>query len=103
MKSIIFVLIILGIFFITTTREEEAQENNTNTIEAPETPKKPHIDSLSHTYKNRVEAQNIANTINPSNSYLGSRLDARGMAKDSVKIGNKRIEEQNKAMEALTK
>ncbi len=102
MKSIIFVLIILSIFFIT-TREEETQENHANTIETSETPKKTYIDSPMNTYKTRVEAQNIANTINPSSSYLGSRLDARGMAKDSVKEGNKRIEEQNKAMEALLK
>jgi len=98
-KSIIFILIILSIFFITTS-EEETQENS---IETTETPKKTYIDSPTNTYKTRVEAQNIANTINPSNSYLGSRLDARGMAKKSVAESNKRMEEQDKAMEALTK
>jgi len=102
MKSIIFVIIILSIFFITTS-EEEIQDSDTSSIESPKTPKKTHIDSPMNTYKTRVEAQNIANTINPSNTYLGSRLDARGMAKDSVKVGNKRVEEQNKAMEALMK
>lgn len=99
MKSIIFILIILSIFFITTS-EEETQENS---IERTETPKKTYIDSPTNTYKTRVEAQNIANTINPSNSYLGSRLDARGMAKKSVAESNKRMEEHDKAMEALTK
>ena len=102
MKSIIFVLIILGIFFMT-TREEKPQENYTNTIETSETPKKTYMDTPINTYKTRIEAQNIANTMNPSNSYLGSRLDARGSAKNSVKEANKRIEEQNKAMEALLK
>ena len=102
MKSIIFVIIILSIYFITTS-EEEIQDSYTSSIESPKTPKKTHIDSLTNTYKTRVEAQNIANTINPSNTYLGSRLDARGMAKDTVKVGNKRVEEQNKAMEALMK
>jgi len=102
MKSIIFVLIILSIFFIT-TREEGIQDNHVNTIETSDAPKKTYIDSPMNTYKTRVEAQNIANTINPSSSYLGSRLDARGMAKESVKVGNKRMEEQNKAMEALMK
>ena len=102
MKSIIFVLIILSIFFITTS-EKEKQEDHTNTIESPETPKKTYIDTPMNTYKTRIEAQNIANTINPSSSYLGSRLDARGSAKNAVKVGNKRMEEQNKAMEAFLK
>ena len=102
MKSIIFVLIILSIFFIT-TREEETEENHINTIETSDTPKKTYIDSPMNTYKTRVEAQNIANTINPSTSYLGSRLDARGSAKNSVKEANKRVSEQDKAMEALLK
>lgn len=102
MKSVIFVLIILGIFFFT-TREEDSYIKQTNTTETPQTPKKTSIESPMNTYKKRVEAQNIANTINLSNSYLGSRLDGRGMAKDAVKVGKKRIEEQNKAMDALTK
>jgi thioredoxin-related protein len=100
MKSIIVVLIIISIFFIA-TREEVPQENYTDPIEAPDTPKKTYIDSPINTYKSQVEAQNIANTINPSSSYLGSRLDARGMSKDAVKEANKRMEEQNKAMEAF--
>lgn len=99
MKSIIFVLIILSIFFIT-TREKEPLEDHTNSNEAP---KKTYIDTPMNTYKTRVKAQNIANTINPSNSYLGSRLDARGSAKNAVSVGNKRMEEQDKAMEALLK
>ena len=40
---------------------------------------------------------------NPVNTYMDSRLDALDMAKESVKEGNKRVEEQNKAMEALKK
>jgi hypothetical protein len=102
MKSIIFVLLIVGIYLIT-TREEDVQETHTNPIETTEVAKKTYIDNPTNTYKSRVEAQNIANTLNLSNTYLGSRLDATGMAKDTVNVGNKRIEEQNKAMEALTK
>ncbi len=102
LKSIIFVLIILGIFFMT-TREDGVQENHSNPIEAQDTPKKTNMDSLSNSYKTRIEAQNIANTINTSNSYLGSRLDARGGAKNSIKDANQRVNEQDKAMEALLK
>jgi len=100
MKNILIViLIIVGIFFFT-TGSEEIESNHTTTVQ---TPKKTYLDSPMNTYKDRIEAQNIANTINPSNSYLGSRLDARGAAKNAVEVGNKRIEEQNKAMEALLK
>ncbi len=101
MKNIsIIILVILSIFLLTTCGEE-TQENYTDTIE---TPKKTYLDSPTNTYERRVEALNIANTIeNPVSTYLNSRVDARGLAKKSVKESNKRIEEQDKAMEALTK
>ena len=101
MKNIsILIFVILSIFLFTTCGEE-TQENHTNTIENP---KKTYLDSPTNTYDRRVEALNIANTIqNPVNTYLNSRVDARGLAKKSVKESNKRIEEQDKAMEALTK
>ncbi len=101
MKNIsILIFVILSIFLLTTC-EEETQENHTDTIE---TPKKTYLDSPINTYERRVEALNIANTIeNPVSTYLNSRVDARGLAKKSVKESNKRMEEQDKAMEALTK
>lgn len=101
MKNIsIFILIILSIFILTDCGEER-QEDHTGTSE---TSKKTYLDSPTNTYETRVEALNIANTIqNPVNTYLNSRVDARGSAKKSIKESNKRIEEQDKAMEALTK
>ncbi len=101
MKNIgILMFVILGIFLLSTCGEE-TQEDYTNSIE---TPKKTYLDTPTNTYKRRVEALNIANTLqNPVNTYLDSRVNMRGMAKESVKVGNKRMEEQDKAMEALTK
>lgn len=40
---------------------------------------------------------------NPVDTYMDSRVHAMDMAKESVKESNKRAEDQNKAMEALTK
>ena len=40
---------------------------------------------------------------NPVDTYMDSRVNAMDMAKQSVKESNKKTEEQNKAMEALTK
>lgn len=101
MKSIIIViLVILSILFFTTSREDP-EENYTNPTEYP---KKTYIDSPTNTYESRVEALNIANTIDkPVNSYLNSRIDARGSAKKSVNESNKRMDEQDRAMKALIK
>ncbi len=40
---------------------------------------------------------------NPVNKYMDSRVNAMDMAKQSVKESNKKVEEQNKAMDDLTK
>lgn len=40
---------------------------------------------------------------NPVDTYLDSRVNTMDMAKKSVKKSNKRVDERNKAMEALTK
>ena len=40
---------------------------------------------------------------NPVDTYLDNRVDAIDMAKKSLKESNKRVEEQNKAMEAFNK
>lgn len=40
---------------------------------------------------------------NPADTYLDSRVDAIDMAKKSLRESNKRVEEQNKAMEAFNK
>ncbi|MFC2057672.1 hypothetical protein ACFLR6_01915 [Campylobacterota bacterium] len=60
MKNIsILIFIILSIFLFSTC-EEETQENHADTIE---TPKKSYLDSPTNTYERRIEALNIANTI----------------------------------------
>jgi hypothetical protein len=100
MKNIsILVLVTLGIFLLTTCGEE-TQENHTDTIE---TPKKTYLDSPINTYEERIEAQNIANTLQSPNSYLNSRVIERDEAKKSVNQGIKQIEEQEKAIEAFLK
>ena len=40
---------------------------------------------------------------NPIDTYMDSRVNAIDMAKQSVKETNKKVTEQNKALEALTK
>jgi len=49
------------------------------------------------------ETHNNTAVNNPVNTYLDSRVDAMDLAKKSVAESNKRTEEQNKDMEALTK
>lgn len=40
---------------------------------------------------------------NPVNTYLDSRVSAMDLARKSVKESNKKVDEQNQAMEALQK
>ncbi|MBT8347841.1 MAG: hypothetical protein HKP62_00085 [Sulfurovum sp.] len=96
-KTSIFFFAIVSIFFLTLC-VEETEEDYTNTEESP---KETYIDSPINTYKGRIEAQNIANTIQDPSSYLGSRVEAIGSSKNAVKQSNKRSEAQDKAMEAL--
>ncbi|MDD2399663.1 MAG: hypothetical protein PHR75_03545 [Sulfurovum sp.] len=101
MKNIsIFIIITLLSIFLLKTCGKEIQENHANTIESP---KKTYLDSPKNTYDIRVEALNIANTIQNPDTYLDSRVNARESAKESVKKSNKRMEEQDKAIKALTK
>ena len=100
-KVSIFILAILGIFFLTLCTEK-TEEVQTKSEEIPKT-NDAYIDTPMNTAKRSIETQNIANTIQNPSSYLGSRLDARGSSKNAVKQSNARIEEQNKAMDALTK
>lgn len=100
MKSImIVILIIVGILFLTTS-QDVTQDVYTDTTE---TPNKTYLDTPTNTYKRQVEALSISNTLQNPNSYLGSRVNARESSKKAVNEANKRIEEQNKAMEALIK
>jgi hypothetical protein len=101
MKKIgILMFIILGILVFTTSKDD-TEDNDTNSID---TPKKTYLDSSTNTYKKRVEALSISNTLqNPVNTYLDGRVDAMGKSRKSVIEANKRMEEQNKAMESLTK
>lgn len=98
--SILIIITLLSIFLFKTC-EKETQENHANTI--IESPKKTYLDSPKNTYDSRVEALNIANTIQNPDTYLNSRVNARESAKKSVQESNKRMEEQNKAIEALIK
>jgi len=100
MKGIIFVLLIIAAMLFLTTSNDTDYESHTETAD---TPKKTYHDTPINTYEQRIEAQNIANTIQPSSSYLGSRIDARGDAKDSVKQANELMESRNKTLDALTK
>lgn len=103
MKKIgILMFIILAILLIFKSGED-TQEGLTSTAPV-QTTENPHIDTPAHTYKRQVEALSISNTLqNPVNTYLDSRVDAMGNSRKSVIEGNKRMEEQDKAMEALTK
>jgi len=48
--------------------------------------------------------ENIKKEIEaPVDNYMDSRVNAMDMAKQSVKESNKKVAEQNKALEALTK
>jgi hypothetical protein len=48
--------------------------------------------------------ENIKKGIeNPADNYMDSRVNAMDMARKSVKDSNKKVIEQNKALEALTK
>jgi len=101
MKNIgILIVITLLSIFLFKTCGKETQENHANTIESP---KKTYLDSPKNTYDSRVEALNIANTIQNPDTYLNSRVNARESAKKSVQESNKWMEEQDKAIEALTK
>lgn len=100
MKSIIFVILIIAAILFLTTSGEYREESD---IQHVDTPKKTYLDTPINTYEQRVEAQNIANTLTPSSSYIGSRIDARGDAKDSVQQTNSQMESREKAIEAFTK
>lgn len=103
MKAIgMLMFFILAILVIFTGGEETQVEQPTPTPVQPT--ERPHIDTPAHTYKRQVEALSISNTLqNPVNTYLDSRVDAVGNSRKSVNVANKRMEEQDKAMEALTK
>jgi competence protein ComGC len=75
MKHSILTLLFISILLLLTACSEETQEKQTPS----------------------------SSSINPVDNYMDSRLDALDMAKDSVKQSNIRTEEQNKAMEDLTK
>jgi len=101
MKNIIIVILIIAGIFLFMTREDAVQNTHTDTTQ---TPKKTELDTPAHTYKKQVEALSISNTLqNPANTYLDGRVDAMGNARKSVNEANRRMEAQDKAMEALTK
>ncbi len=103
MKTIgILMFVILAILLIFNGGEETQVEQTTPT--PIQTTEKPYIDTPAHTYKRQVEALSISNTLqNPVNTYLDSRVDAVGNSRKSVTEGNKRMEEQNKAMDDFLK
>jgi len=100
MKSIIFViLIIIVILFLTGPREEIAE----NYTQATQEPSKTQLDTPMNTYKQRIEAQNIANTLQTSGSNLNSHINARVDSKQAVEKANSQMEAQDKALEAFMK
>lgn len=101
MKKIgILIFVILGVLILFTWDRETHYEH----ADATQTPKKTYLDTPVNTYKNQIEAQNIANTLQaPSSSYLNSRVNARVDAKNAVQQGNQQMEAQDKALEAFTK
>ncbi len=100
MKNIMLVILIIAGLFLFMTKEDPVQNTYTDTTEPP---KKTELDTPTNTYKRQVEALSISNTLQNPTSYLSSRVNSRESSKKSVNKANKRIEEQNKAMEALTK
>lgn len=100
MKTIGILMFVIVAILIIFTGNEDTQEVQPNSVEAP---KKTYLDTPTNTYKRQVEALSISNTLQNPESYLSSRVNAKDMAKESVNVGNKRMEEQNKAMEAFTK
>ena len=101
MKTIGILMFVILAILIIFTGGEDTQEVPTDTMEPP---KKTYLDTPTNTYKRQVEALSIANTLqNPVNTYLDSRVDATNNSRKSVDTANKRIEEQNKAMEDFLK
>lgn len=101
MKNILIVIVIIAGFFFFMTKEDAPYADRTG---VPESPEKTHLETPANTYEERVEALSISNTLQkPVNTYLDGRVDAMGNARKSVNVGNKRMEAQDKAMEALTK
>jgi len=100
MKGIIFViLIIVFMLFLVGPREETAKIYTEDTQE----PKKTYLDTPINTYKERIEAQNIANTIQTSGSNLNSHINARVDSKQAVQTANSQMEANDKAIEAFLK
>ena len=97
MKIIGILLIIITIILFLTTNQKTTNNIQVNTVETPQKS----FDTPMNTYKERIEAQNIANTIQSPGSYLGSRVEARGSAKQSLRESNKRREAENKAIEDM--
>ena len=100
MKGIIFViLIIVFMLFIVGPREDSVQNYTEDTQEAKQT----YIDTPMNTYKERIEAQSIANTIQTSGSNLNSHINARVDSKQAVQTTNSQMEANDKAIEAFMK
>ena len=99
MKNIMIVILIIAGIFLFMTKEDPVENTYTDTTEPP---KETELDTPTNTYKRNVEALSISNTIqHPVNNYLNSRVDAVGNSRKSVSDANKRMEEQNKAIEDL--
>ena len=98
-KVSIFFVAIFSIFFLTLCQEE----SELGEIEPAKSSKEASFDTPLNTYKERIEIQNIANTIQNPNSYFGSRVEARGSSKQAVKQSNIRSEAQDKAIDAFMK
>ncbi|MFT7824823.1 MAG: hypothetical protein ABXS92_08680 [Sulfurimonas sp.] len=95
MKKIgILIIAALSGIFLFQMCGRETQENHANTTESPEKT----FDTPMKTNEKRIEAQNIANTIQSPNRYLNSRVNARESAKKAVNESSRRMKEQDKAI-----
>ena len=101
MKKIGIILFVILALLLLFTFDNDTQAYQTETAE---TPKKTYLDTPMNNYKDQIEAQNIANSLQPpSSSYLNSRVNARVDSKKSVELSNQQKQNTDKAIEAFLK
>ena len=98
-KIAIFLFVILALILLF-TYDKGTQEYQTETAV---TPKKTYLDTPMNSYKEQIEAQNIANTLQTSGSNLNSHVNARVDSKQAVETANSKMEANDKALDAFMK
>ena len=100
MKKIAILLFVIFALLLVFTYDKDTQEYQTDTAE---TPQKTYLDTPMNTYKERIEVQNIANTIQTSGSNLNSHINARVDSKQAVETANSKMDANDKALDAFMK